>query len=195
MSTPRLPPETLDHTVGFLRNHPHTLKQCCLVSKSWVPRTRKHLFAEVRFSSGDRLKSWKSAFTDPASPPGYHTHTLSVCRTLEDAGDSSWLAGFPHVERLEFAFSVRSPIDIPFAAFHQFSSSVKSLTVTPFVWYSHPHFFNLIYSLPFLEDLEFRGWDTPATQDELGGPQTAVSSLTSPALTGTLSLRMVESMK
>ena len=131
MSILRLPLEKLDHIVDLLQDNPHTLKQCCLVSKSWVPRTRKHLFAEVRFSSGDRLQSWKNAFPDPASPPGYHTRTLSLCRTLEDAGDSSWLAGFPHVERLEFAFSVRSPIDIPFAAFHQCSSSVKTLTSLP----------------------------------------------------------------
>ncbi|KAF9642961.1 hypothetical protein BDM02DRAFT_3104213, partial [Thelephora ganbajun] len=46
---PHLPPEILDYIVDFLYNEPETLKQCCLVSKSWVPRTRKHLFADINF--------------------------------------------------------------------------------------------------------------------------------------------------
>ena len=187
-----LPPEIYDHIVDLLQVHPCALKQCCLISKSWVPRTRKHLFAEVRFSSGDRLKSWKNVFPDPASSPGYHTRTLSVCRNLEDAGDGNWLAGFPRVERLEFALSAGGPIDIPFAAFRQLSSSVKSLAVAPFI--PNPHFFNLICSLPLLEDLYFRDWDAPTNEGESVRPQAAVSSLTSPSLTGTLSLQLIEWM-
>ncbi|KAF9645264.1 hypothetical protein BDM02DRAFT_3073690, partial [Thelephora ganbajun] len=52
MSSPHqshLPPEILDYIVDLLHDEPETLKQCCLVSKSWVSRTRKHLFANVEF--------------------------------------------------------------------------------------------------------------------------------------------------
>ncbi|KAF9644805.1 hypothetical protein BDM02DRAFT_3066647, partial [Thelephora ganbajun] len=44
-----LPPEILDYIVDFLHDTPETLKQCCLVSKSWVSRTRKSLFADIEF--------------------------------------------------------------------------------------------------------------------------------------------------
>ncbi|KAF9644814.1 hypothetical protein BDM02DRAFT_3067122, partial [Thelephora ganbajun] len=53
MSNPyqvHLPPEILDCIVDFLRDQPETLKQCCLVSKSWVSRARSHLFTNVEFS-------------------------------------------------------------------------------------------------------------------------------------------------
>ena len=43
MPPPDLPGELLDHTVDHLYDARVTLKSCCLVSKSWVPRTRKHL--------------------------------------------------------------------------------------------------------------------------------------------------------
>ncbi|KAF9644347.1 hypothetical protein BDM02DRAFT_3103092, partial [Thelephora ganbajun] len=46
---PYLPPETLDYIVDFLHDNRETLEQCCLVSKSWVPRARKHLFADIKF--------------------------------------------------------------------------------------------------------------------------------------------------
>ncbi|KAF9789295.1 hypothetical protein BJ322DRAFT_1000309, partial [Thelephora terrestris] len=48
MSNRFIPPEICDHIVDFLHDDPKTLKQCCLCSRSWVPRTRKHLFAVVR---------------------------------------------------------------------------------------------------------------------------------------------------
>ena len=44
-----LPPEILDLIIDHLHDEPATLKTCCVVSKSWVPRTRKHLFALVEF--------------------------------------------------------------------------------------------------------------------------------------------------
>src|ERR1700753_246461 len=48
MSGPRLPAELLDHIADLLRDR-ETLESCCLVSKSWIPRARKHLFACVAF--------------------------------------------------------------------------------------------------------------------------------------------------
>jgi len=44
-----LPPEILDLIVDHLHDEPTALKACCLVSKSWVPRTWNHLFALVEF--------------------------------------------------------------------------------------------------------------------------------------------------
>ena len=88
MTIPRLPPEITDYIVDLLHNEPETLKQCCLISKSWVPCIRKHLFYEILFEYSGDLRTWKNAFPDPANSPAYYTHTLRVycvCITVADA--------------------------------------------------------------------------------------------------------------
>ena len=65
MSNPHrsyLPPEILDYIIDLLYDEVETLGECCLVSKSWVPRTRKHLFAEVAFQAAAELELWKKTF-------------------------------------------------------------------------------------------------------------------------------------
>ena len=47
MSHPHLSPELLDLVVDFLPGSRGTLKSCCLVSKPWIPRARKRLFADI----------------------------------------------------------------------------------------------------------------------------------------------------
>ena len=63
MPNPHLPPETLDNIVGLLHDKPGALKECCLVSKPWVPRTRKHLFAEIRLLPKENLnRGWRPSW-------------------------------------------------------------------------------------------------------------------------------------
>ena len=45
-----LPPETLDYITDFLHDKPEIFNECSLVSKSWVPRARKYLPAEINLS-------------------------------------------------------------------------------------------------------------------------------------------------
>jgi len=72
-----LPPEILDLTVDHLHDEPIALKACCLVSKSWVPRTREHLFARVEFRGTELpVERWKKNFPDPSNSPVHHTRTL-----------------------------------------------------------------------------------------------------------------------
>ena len=78
MLIPYLPPETLDYTVDFLYDKPEAPKECCLVSKSWIPRTREHLPADIKFRSVHDLGVWKKTFPDHSSSPAYHTRTLLV---------------------------------------------------------------------------------------------------------------------
>ena len=51
MSRPHLPPEILEYILDTLHDDPKTLRDCCVVAKSWIPRTKNRLFAKVRFSS------------------------------------------------------------------------------------------------------------------------------------------------
>ena len=59
---PDLPPELLDHIVDFLHDNQTALRNCCLVSKSWIPRARKYLFAAIEFHREETLKSWRETF-------------------------------------------------------------------------------------------------------------------------------------
>ena len=194
MSVPYIPPETFDYIIDLLHDESPTLKECCLVSKSWIPRTRRHLFAYVQFRRVCNLNSWKETFPDPAKSPAYHTHTLTVgcVQFVEeaDAEEGGWIQTFSRVERLivNYPWIDFYPTGISLTPFRKFSSTLKSLRITSLLPLSQV--FNLIYSLPLLEDLALTGRDTATlNDDELDAPPTA-APLTPPAVTGTLELRV-----
>ena len=112
MSDPRLPPETLDYIVDFLHDQPKTLKQCCLVTKSWVPRTRMHLFREIVFKYTSDLEAWRDTSPDPANSPTHYTRCLSFNCSLDvivaavEAGDY-WIQVFSSVVKLNLRHGTR----------------------------------------------------------------------------------------
>ena len=76
---PLLPPEIFDLTIDHLHDEPITLKPCCLVSKSWVPRARRNLFARVEIDSYQRhIQLWMKTVPDPSNSPGHHTRILQL---------------------------------------------------------------------------------------------------------------------
>ena len=100
MLTARLPAETRDNVVDFLRHSKHAFEACCLVSKSWIPRTRMYLFAHVAFPTVEHMRSWKRTFPDPSTSPACYVKTLStVCFKPEDADADSgdWIRTFSRV--------------------------------------------------------------------------------------------------
>ena len=169
MSTPRLLPELLDYIVDSLRNEPADLKSCCLVSKSWIPRTRTHLFAQVAFSD-KRLQSWKNLFPDPSTSPACYTKTLLIRLPLPvtsaDAKEGGWI---PTFSRVTF-FGVDDPLwhgdkrAASLALFHGFSPTLKSLHVTCGV-FQPSRILYLVHSFPLLKNLAFasRAIDTLAS--------------------------------
>ena len=198
MSHPHLPPEMLDYIVDLLHDKPETLKLCCLVTNSWVPRTRKHLFADIKFDSAVDLALWKKTFPDPSNSPAYYTHTLSVgcphAITEADAEEGGWIRAFSRVSRFVMGghFTSIDGSKIPFVPFHKFSPTLKSfrlISTTPL--YSEVS--NLICSFPLLEDLNLTGGDWLLGDDDLHGPQ-AIPPLTSPAFTGSLELYQMRRM-
>ena len=153
-----LPPEIHDYIVDLLHNTPGTLEKCCLVSKSWVARTRKHLFAVVLFDTKRALESWKETFPDSANSPGYYTRTLFVgCPEFivaADAEEGGWIRAFSGVTNLDVSNGkgFLNASMIPLTPFHKFASTLKSLHIFPIPLPSQ-QLFDLIRSSPLLEDL------------------------------------------
>ena len=187
-----LPLEILDSIIDLLYDRPEILKQCCLVSKLWVPRTRKYLFADINILTSGDLEAWKKAFPDPSRSPAHHTHTLTIAcaPAIMPAGaeEDGWIQTFSSVVSLALDTSQYSgESEISFTPFHQFSTSLRSLRVTSTLL-PQSQVFDLIHSLPLLEDLALDGRHVWASNDdEFDGPPTVLPS-TSPTFTGTLEL-------
>ena len=105
MPSPRLPSELLDHAVDFLHDSRRTLKSCSLVSKAWIPRARKHLFAAIWLSAAKEVELWKVAFPDPSASPAWYTTALFInspeliAAAADD--DDCWVSAFSRVVHLK----------------------------------------------------------------------------------------------
>jgi hypothetical protein len=194
MSNLSLPPEMLDHIVNFIHDDIEALRQCCLISKSWVPRAQKHLFAVVQFRSSGDIDAWKKTFSDPLNSPARYTRTLSISRfevvTAEDAAEGGWIPTFSRVTHLDLDHGttpLTNPSEISLAPFHNFSPALKTLRVTCFLP-GPTRIIDLIRSFPLLENLTLIGLGLDIYDDERDGPHSVVPSPASPKLTGTLKL-------
>jgi hypothetical protein len=157
MPNPYLPPEILDRVIDLLHDEPETLEWCCLVSKSWIPRTRKHLFADIRFRTEKRLDLWKKMFPDPSTSPAHYAKTLFIdCPQVVVAADAEpggWIRGFSRIVHLRVG-NRRLSVDGSFSLvpFHGLSPNVKSIHITVHAL-PPSQMINLILSFPLLEDL------------------------------------------
>ncbi|KAF9780895.1 hypothetical protein BJ322DRAFT_288067 [Thelephora terrestris] len=181
-----LPPEIIDLILEYLCNEPITLKACCLASKSWIPRTRKHLFACIRFGVfGPTIRSWMKAFPDPADSPAHHARHLWISET--NAINAPCIRSFHHVEVLRVSAFYRGKSgEAPLVRLHGLSPTLKCLHLSHF---SVPlsDIFNLVCSFPLLEDLTLHCEEPASVSDGWIPP------LTSPRFTGTL--RLIEEIR
>jgi hypothetical protein len=201
MSDPYLLPEIFDCIVNLLHDKPDALRQCCLVSKSWVPRTRKHLFAAVAFPTEKHLGSWKEVFPDPSTSPAHYTKILFVAclqvLTAADAGAGGWIRGF---SRVVYLVVHTLPTDGPpsLVPLHGLSPVIKSLRVSVPTLPSS-RIINLVRSFPLLEDLRLTVMTPPGISadddDGSGRLLTATQPSSPPMLTGSLKLSMEGGME
>lgn len=74
----RLPQELVDTVIDELRNDVGSLHACSLVSKSWVYRSRKYLFATVHLPTC-LLRRWLEHIpVNACTPPDPHYHVRSL---------------------------------------------------------------------------------------------------------------------
>ena len=194
MSRPHIPPELLDHVVDFLHDSSDALKSCSLVSKSWITRTRKHLFATIRFYHAEDLESWNTVFANPSTSPACYTKTLIIGSphviAAAGTGEDYWLSGFSRVVHLTMNTleAGSEQIAISLIPFHGFSPVLKSLRLhMPSDALAPSKIFNLIRSFPLLDDLSVE--DDPAENgDYRDFDEQPATTQSSPAFTGSLEL-------
>ena len=181
-----LPPEIFDLIVEQLYKDRETLKVCCVVSKPWVARARRHLFARVHFTDDSPVESWVKAFPDPSNSPAHHVRDLSICGTpwvtAATTVSRPWFRTFCNIMHLSVETDLRDDSQISLTPLHALSPTLKSFSLTHG---SIPpsEVFNFIYSVPSLEDLSListRG----------GEADTSILPATSPMFTGSLFLVM-----
>jgi hypothetical protein len=193
MSDLLLPAEMLDHIVDYLHNTQEALRNCCLVSKSWVPRIRKYLFAEIAFRTIESLDSWKEMFPDPSTSPARYAKCLLIDYPhAVTAG--SWIEGFTHVERLDVsAYPPSTGSTAPLVPLHGLSPVIKSLHVN-MVAFPPSQIINFILSFPLLEDLAvtiYHGISTDNSDDSEEDEIPAVAQpLSLPIFTRSLELHL-----
>ena len=185
MPHPRLPVELLDCIVDHLHDARDTLKSCCLTSGSWIPRTRKHLFAKVTFREAKDLQSWKNTFPDPSTSPANYARNLVIwcveAVTTADAEERGWIPTFSRVVHFELEFEAP---EISLLPFHGFSPALRSLRLRVYYGlFPFPRIFNLIHSFPLIEDLSLISNGDHSIED-IDGQHAAVQ----PPLTGSLEL-------
>ena len=196
MPSPYLPAELLDDIVDLLRDNNRALRNCCLVSKSWIPRTRHHLFGNVGFFTEKDLKLWKKTFPDPSTSPASYTKSILIGSSYVlrgvDADGGRWLRSFSRVVHLRVKLQnhERQGSAIPLAAFHGFSPVIRSLDLS-FITLPPSHIFDLILSFPLLEDLSLTTYGGRSYNDD--GPGRMLTALRRPPkLNGTLTLFLVK---
>ena len=199
---PYLPAELLDHIVDHLHDSQDALRNCCLVSISWIPRTRRHLFADIKLTGKKNLNSWKHLFPDPSTSPARYAQTLYIKSieviTAASEEPTGWIRGFSSIVHLK--------VDLPFllpqgsmftlVPFYGLSPALKSLHIT-FTLLQSSQLFDLIHSFPLLEDLGVITYFNVWTDDGGGSIETLTMAQPQslPKLTGSLELLMCPGIK
>ena len=179
-----IPQEILDLIIDHLYDEPTTLKTCCVVSKTWIQRTRKHLFVNMRFPpSGRHVGRWRRTFPDPTNSPARHARTLYICQPrLITSADVDTLLTFCGVVCLSVDIDFRRDQRASLVPLRGFSPVLRSLRLT-FASLLDSEIFGLVHSFPILEDL--------ALVSFIGRKLGMGTPSASPRLSGTLELRLI----
>jgi len=141
----------------------------------FIPRARKHLFANIVFHIAKILQSWKKTFPDPSSSPAHYNTDLFIdyyrVTTAAETEVNRWIKGFSPVEHLWLRSGhglLTRGTTVSFIPFHGFSPPLESLGLN-FVALPSPQVFDLILSFPLLGDLTLNAyWE--ALTDNGNGP-------------------------
>ena len=190
MTLRSLPPELLDLIVDYSCDQQATLRACCLVSRSWVPRARRHLFAHVVFDSdgcSSDIEPWMEAFPDPSNSPAHYARSLAIhgltAVTAATTHGHAWVRSFHYIVKLAVDTHWWDDGEVSLVRLHGLSPTLKSLSVYRTAL-PLSEALNLTCSFPLLEDLSLCSFILQRRQ--IRCPMDPPS--TSPKLTGSLLL-------
>ena len=172
-----LPLDILELIVDDLHDEPATLKACCLVSKSSIPRTRKHLFARIEIYDS-AAESWMKAFPDPSNSPTHYTRSLAIFKpstvpaAFLDVG--GWIRAFDKVVSLHVEM-FQGDDSRHLVSLHGLPPATKSLFLAC-TSVASPELLSFVCSFP-LEDLALIPYDLGSVS---GGRNVPLASPNSP---------------
>ena len=152
VTVPRIPQEIideiLDHLTGF-----KCLQSCALVSKSWTPSCRRHLFHAILFTS-IHMARWLETFPVPENSPTHlirHLH-FSI-GMFDDIPEKffEYTPWFTNVEKATLSDRGFHPLRIP--SFWRLPQSVTSLTIGPYTCAGLMRVRDIMAQLPNLDNL------------------------------------------
>ena len=182
-----LPPEILDLIVDHLHDEPTTLRACCLVSKSWIPRTRMHLFNSVKFRLFGRstLESWMQTFPDPSTSPAHYTRSLHLSHfkviTVAISDARPWILSFSSIVDMRVITIGGDDRHLSFVQLHGLFPTLKSLRIS-YTFAPLSEVLDFVCSFPLLED--FSSYSVTFLDQE--NADEWIAPPTSPKFTGSL---------
>ena len=186
----RLPQELVEDVIDRFSNDHRMLVTCSLVGKTWLARSRHHLFNRVALNK-DGATKWSSSIRPGLDGVSYLVRTL----TLQQTQGCRWLgtesldamtdhfSSFQHVENLSVTWLDLSDFEPGSLAFHfaHYGSSLRSLRLS----YLSADYSTLISFLELFPNLEDLLIHTPDLCDD--DPPLRISR-TSPVLRRSLKL-------
>ena len=189
----QLPQELVEDVVDCLSNDRPMLETCSLVAKTWLPRSRHHLFNKVSLNNGN-VRKWCSAIRPGPDGPSHLVRTLTLQQTqghrwlgaLDEISDH--FSSFRRVEDLSITWLDLSDFEPGSLARHfvHYGSSLRSLRLS-YLSADFSALTTFLHLFPSLEDLLIH---TPDLYDD--GPPLRIPR-TAPHFRGFLNLLSFDS--
>ena len=172
ITTPRTPQDIIDEILDHLAADSdfESLRACALVSRSWVPSCRRHLFHTADLTRG-RMDRWLYAFPVPEESPAYYVRALHI--SIEGI---NWFPDeffehaprFTNVRKLSL-FGGKDCLVSRLPSLWKLPESVTSLTIDASNGVSLVPILDSMARLPNLDDLSLRGRVISADSSALPG--------------------------
>ena len=170
---PRIPQEIIGEILDYLAADLRSLRSCALVSKSWLPSCRRHLFHAIFFTS--ETAKWFETLQEPEESPARHVRDLRFSiRGYDGAPEKffEYIPWFTNVEKVTLlGHGSFQPLWIPWL--WKLPQSVTSLTINAGV-VAVAQIRDIIVQLPNLDDLSLSGSVVAVDRRRLVGIGTAL---------------------
>ena len=157
---PGIPQEIIDEILDHLAidSDSRSLRSCALVSKSWVPSSRRHLFHTVTFTPG-AFPKWLKTFPVPGESPAHHVRDLIFSPWGQSAVPPKklleYIPWFTNVEKMSLSdVEVQSLLEAPSS--WKLPQSVTSLTISTII-VDLSQIRDIMLQLPNLDNLSLLG--------------------------------------